>query len=196
LRVDNGEPFGSPEPSTTPPLALWMIAHQIKMIWNPPRCPQQNGVVERMQQTSYRWAEVKKCSSIDQVQRQLEEAAFIQRQEYPVTRLSGKTRSEAFPKINQTLRKWDKERFNHQLVYDFLSKKVFIRKSSKSGQLFHMGHRINLKSKNGRIAVSIKLNAVTATWSIFNPTGQLIKIEPADYLKPDRILNLTVFQRT
>ena len=38
-------------------LALWLIGLGIEVIWNPPRCPQANGVVERSQGTGKRWAE-------------------------------------------------------------------------------------------------------------------------------------------
>jgi len=195
LRVDNGEPFGSPEPSTTPALALWMIGHQVKMTWNKPGCPQQNGVVERMQRTSAAWAEIKKCTSIEQVQKRLDQAALIQREQYPVSRLQGKTRFEAFPQVKQIFRPCNNQQFKPQLVYDFLGQKVFTRKSSNAGQITHMGHRINLGAKNKKLAVSLKLNPKTVVWEIFNPNGLCIKQEPADYLKPKRILNLSVFSK-
>jgi len=54
IRVDNGEPFGSPEKSTTPPFALWLIAHKIRMIWNDPNFPQQHAKVARMHGHSIR----------------------------------------------------------------------------------------------------------------------------------------------
>ena len=54
IRMDNGEPFGSQDPSTTTELALWLVGYGIHVIWNKPGCPQQNGKVERNQSTSRR----------------------------------------------------------------------------------------------------------------------------------------------
>lgn len=36
MRVDNGEPLGHPTMRMTSPLALWLIAIDIDMIWNKP----------------------------------------------------------------------------------------------------------------------------------------------------------------
>ena len=46
LRVDNGYPWGSCGDLPTP-FALWLVGLDIGVIWNPPRRPQDNGVVER-----------------------------------------------------------------------------------------------------------------------------------------------------
>jgi hypothetical protein len=52
MRVDNGEPLGSSSGKMIPALALWLIGQDVEMIWNPPHCPKQNAVVERMQGTT------------------------------------------------------------------------------------------------------------------------------------------------
>lgn len=48
FRVDNGEPFGSALINPTPPLALWLIAHDIDLTWNKLYCPQMNNRVEKI----------------------------------------------------------------------------------------------------------------------------------------------------
>jgi hypothetical protein len=40
MRVDNGQPLGSPTANTTSALALWLIGFDIDMIFNKPYCPQ------------------------------------------------------------------------------------------------------------------------------------------------------------
>ena len=62
------------------------------MIWNKPRCPQQNGVVEKMQGTSARWAEVEKAANLSELQVRLDKEAILQREKFPVKRLQNKTR--------------------------------------------------------------------------------------------------------
>ncbi|MBV8318944.1 MAG: DDE-type integrase/transposase/recombinase, partial [Planctomycetaceae bacterium] len=54
LRVDNGHPWGSQNDLPTD-LALWLIGLGVNMIWNKPRCPQMNGVVERSQGVTQQW---------------------------------------------------------------------------------------------------------------------------------------------
>src|SRR5208337_2432296 len=56
LRVDNGYPWGSCGDLPTP-FALWLVGLDIGVIWNPPRRPQDNGVVERSQGLAKNWAE-------------------------------------------------------------------------------------------------------------------------------------------
>src|SRR5688500_11212947 len=62
LRVDNGHPWGSKGDLPTD-LALWLIGLGVDLWWNPPRRPQDNGVVERSQGTGKRWGEPHTCAS-------------------------------------------------------------------------------------------------------------------------------------
>ena len=134
FRVDNGEPFGTPSNDTTPPLALWLIAHDVDMIWNKSRCPQMNGVVEHLQDTSSRWAEVKTCPSCEVLQQRLNEQSNIQRSLFPVSRLNNQTRLQAFPLLEKSERNWDPQAFCPQRVYDFLAKKPSPEKSLRVGK--------------------------------------------------------------
>lgn len=193
VRVDNGLPFGSPESSTTPVLALWLIAYGIKVISNKPGCPQENAHVEKMQDTSARWAQVKQCKDATELQQNLNEAVFIQREKYPVTRLGNQTRAQAFPELHSMYRKWKEEEFNPQLVYDFLAKKSYTRKASRNGQITHFTYRIGLGAAYKQLAVTLRLDAQKVEWCIFKPDGEWIKNAPAPYLSRERILNLSVY---
>lgn len=195
LRLDNGEPLGSPEPSTTSALALWLIAHAIKVIYNKPRSPKQNAQVEKMQDTSSRWAEVKNCKDLKQVQLRLKQAALIQRQRYVVTRLDNQTRLQVYPEITRVCRPWAEQEFHPERVYQFLAGKIYTRKASSQGQITHMAHRINLGAAHKNLAVTLQLDAQTQQWNIFHPNGQKIKTVPASYLTAERILNLSVYSK-
>ena len=82
LRVDNGKPWGSWS-DLPPALALWLIGLGIELVWNPPRQPQYNGVVERSQGTAKRWAEPERCATVAELQERLRADDALQREHYP-----------------------------------------------------------------------------------------------------------------
>ena len=81
MRVDNGNPWGSCGDLPTP-FALWLIGLGIEVIWNPPRRPQDNGVVERSQGVASNWAEPDRCRNAAELQRRLNEEDRVQRESY------------------------------------------------------------------------------------------------------------------
>ena len=80
--MDNGTPWGSSSDWPTD-LALWLIGLGVAMRWNPPRRPQDNGVIERSQGTGKRWAEPGRCQDVPQLQERIDEMDRIQREVYP-----------------------------------------------------------------------------------------------------------------
>jgi hypothetical protein len=82
VRVDNGSPWGSWS-DLPPPLALWRIGLGLEVIWNPPRQPQRNGVIESSQGVGQRWVEPGQCASVAQLQARLDEEDRVQRELYP-----------------------------------------------------------------------------------------------------------------
>lgn len=196
FRVDNGEPFGSPSTDTPPPLALWLIAHDVDMIWNKPRCPQMNGVVEHLQDTSSRWAEIDGCASYQVLQRRLDEEAHVQRAVFPVSRLDKQTRLQAFPQLDKSTRTWDPAAFRPQRVYDFLAKKIFPRKVSASGQITHFGQKFSVGAPLKGLVVQVKLNAQSLEWEAYHDYKIVKKCAALPALNSERIQNLSVYQRT
>lgn len=83
FRVDNGFPWGTSKDLPTD-LTLWLIGLDIAMDYNPPSCPQKNGVVERSMRTSQNWAEPGQCASWQELQQRVDEADQIQREVYPL----------------------------------------------------------------------------------------------------------------
>jgi hypothetical protein len=195
LRVDNGEPLGCPTLSMTPPLALWLIAMDVDMVWNKPRCPQQNAVVERMQSTSARWAEVGKATCLQDLQRRLDAEAVLQRESLPVKRLQGKTRLEAFPQIETSRRVFNQDDFDAEKVYKFLSKKIYVRKVSANGLISHYGQLFSAGRQFKGQFVEVKFDLESRNWLVFD-NNALIKTIPASHLSSENIQNLTVSQRT
>lgn len=142
-----------------------------------------------------RWAEVLKCKTLEEAQRKLDEACLIQREQYPVTRLKGKTRKEAFPELCQNQRVWDPADFNPQRTYNFLAKKQYVRKVSSNCQITHFGHKARIGSPFKGQPVCLKFNPFTLLWEVFEANGKFIKNLGAAYLDSHRIKNMTVFSK-
>ncbi len=195
LRVDNGQPLASTEPSATSALALCLIAYGIAVHTNRPGMPQENGKVERQQGTSMRWAEVKRCQTLREAQDKVNEAVVIQREQYPVSRLKGQTRLQAFPQLLEKQRPWQEATFDEQRVYDFLAQKQFMRKVSTSGQITHFMHKPQIAPAYKGQTVCLKFNAFTLNWEVYAANGDFIKCVKADYLCADRIKNMTVYSK-
>jgi len=70
FRVDNGTPWGSTGDLPTD-LALWLLGLEVDIHANPPRRPQDNGVVERSQGTGKRWAEPHACADAKELHQRL-----------------------------------------------------------------------------------------------------------------------------
>jgi hypothetical protein len=197
MRVDNGEPLGSPSTDTTTPLALWCIGHDIDMIWNKPRTPQLNGVVEHMQDTSQRWAEIDRAIDIDDLQKRLDREAIIQREKFNVSRLDYKTRLEAFPELLSAQRPWQpmaENHFDENRVYRFLAKKTYSRKVSKAGQINLFAHKLRVGGACVGKYVQIKLDAQKLAWIIYD-NYEVVKTIPCKMLDKQNIENLSVMSK-
>lgn len=192
--MDNGEPLGSPSTDATPPLALWLIAYDIDMIWNKPRSPQMNGVVEHMQDTSSRWAEIHNCKSYEELQQRLDRESFIQRQVFPVTRLKNKTRLETYPDLEQSDRKWNPNEFCPTRVYSFLAKKTFTRRVSPNGQIKLYGQIIGTLAKFKKLNVQVKFNPIDLNWEIYHDYKCIKRACSQGRMSMERLQNLSVYQ--
>ena len=202
IRVDNGEPFGSSISGVTTELALWLIGYGIHVIWNKPSCPQQNGKVERNQSTSRRWSEILKCPNLEVAQKRLDEAAAIQRDYFPVSRLKNKTRKEVFEQLYTIQRPWDEQDFDPIRVYDFLKTKKYIRKVSSNRQITHFGYKPGIGAAYKGQYVSLRFEVIpknqeepTLSWLIYDSVGKFIKKIDASYLSKQKLLNLNVMSK-
>lgn len=195
LRIDNGQPLASPEPSTTSALALCLIAYGIRVHTNRPGVPQQNAKVERQQGTSMRWAEVKQCQTLQEAQNKINQAVIIQRQLYPVSRLKGQTRVQVFPQLLEKQHPWENATFDAQRVYDFLAQKQYVRKVSSNGQITHFAHKPRIGAAYQGQTVCLKFNPFTLNWEVYAPNGDFIKSIQAEYLAANKIKNMTVFSK-
>jgi hypothetical protein len=196
LRVDNGVPWGS-SGDLPPDLALWLLGLEVATTPNPPRRPQDNGVVERSQGTGKRWAEPGACRTVHELQQRLHEADQIQREEYPS--IAGQTRLEAYPDLKHSGRPysktWEHRHWSRDLVLAHLAGEVVTRKVDRSGtvSLYNTNHYVG-KLHVGKM-VFVMLDPQRCEWVFADDQGRQLRTQPAVQLSRQRLETLTVTVR-
>jgi hypothetical protein len=193
LRVDNGAPWGSTGELPTD-LALWLIGLGVEMIWDPPRRPRANGVVERSQGTGKRWAEAPSCRDAAELQRRVDDQDRIQRELYPS--ISGSSRWEAFPGLRHSGRPYRVE--DEASVWDLgrvlghLAEYVVVRRADGGGtiSLYNRSRYVG-KAVAGR-DVYVTLDPVEVEWVYASREGACYRRQEAEELTAERIIGLDV----
>jgi hypothetical protein len=195
IRVDNGSPWGSPRGDLPSELALWLIGLGVGVIWNEPRRPQQNGVVERSQGTGKRWAEPGSCAGAAALQSRIDVMDLIQREEYPA--VGGKSRRDAFPGLAHSGRLYREQDepsiWDLAAVLNHLSGYTAARDVSGNGSI-SLGNRsryVNAKLKGRRAFVT--LDPVAVEWVVADKDGVCHNRIKADELTAERIIGLSVY---
>jgi hypothetical protein len=196
IRVDNGRPFGDPQRSSVPVLALWLTGLGIEVIWNRPRCPRDNATVERMQATSSRWAEVEQCSNCAQLQYRLDQVAKVQREQYQVRRMGQKSRKELYPAVWSNTRVYGdgSSAFDLLRVRDYLSRVTFVRKVSKKGCINFYAQKVHVGCRYHNQYVSLHYDAQTNSFKVEDENKTAIGHFTADNFSQQNIVNLSVCQ--
>lgn len=196
VRVDNGAPWGSKGDWPTD-LALWLIGLGVAMVWNPARCPQDNGVVERSQGTGKRWSEPSTCQDADELRRRLADMDRIQREAYPS--IHGQSRWQAFPGLRQVPRPysktWEKRHWDLELVLAHMADYSAVRRVDGKGQVsvYDRKHHVG-KTYRGQ-DIYVLLDPVDREWVFATPTGIQLRRKVADELTRERIMKLQVAHR-
>ncbi len=196
FRVDNGVPWGSRGDFPTD-VALWLIGLGIGIVWNKPRCPQQNPVVERFQGVGKRWAEPGGCRSAEELQQRLDEFDRLQREEYPYR--EDKSRLEVFPELKHSprpySRAWEREHWNHALVLEHLSEYLVTRCVDHGGKISIYNREYYVGKQHQGEAVSVMLDPQTVQWVILDEEGRQLRAHAAEQLTAERIVALDVTRR-
>lgn len=196
IRVDNGMPLGDPQRKSIPELSLWLLAKNIKVIFNRPRQPTDNAKVERMQRTTKNWAVVEQASNINDLKVRLKKIAIIQREKFKVSRLKNRTRLEVYPELLNNQRNYDEQIFNPDKAYQRLEDCSFVRKVSSNGQISLYSRQYYVPKQYRNTSVHIRFESKKLCWNIYNENSKWIcDIIPSN-LKPENIRNLSVGQRT
>jgi hypothetical protein len=180
VRVGNGKPWGGWS-DLPPALALWLIGLGVEVLWNDPCCPQQNGVVERSQGTSKRWAEPHKCGSPEQLQQRLDEDDLLQRERYP--QAQGKSRWQLYPELRHSGRAYREEdeegMWSLELVREHLAGYALARQVCRAGKISVYNRSLYVGTLHAGQRVWLQYDPQQGCWLISDDEGRQIRTQAA-----------------
>jgi hypothetical protein len=196
LRFDNGGPWGSAGDLPTA-FALWLVGLGVDVVFNPPRRPQRNGVVERLQGVSKAWAEPGRCSDAEELQRRLAEADELQRAYYPWG--DSPSRLEGCPALSHSGRPYTAaaERRHWELgrALRYLAGFAVPRRIDSGGSVSIYDHNYYVGQARRGQTVWVLLEPQGCTWLIVDEHGVVLREHKAQQLTRQQILGLQVGQR-
>jgi transposase InsO family protein len=191
LRVDNGKPWGSWSDLPTA-LALWLIGLGVELLWNPPRRPQDNGVVERSQGTAKRWGDPGSCDSAAQLQRELDEADRLQRELYPLA--GGRSRWEVYPGLRHSGRPYtaalEAGRWQLERVLGHLAGYAVKRRVDSTGQVSVYDRNYYVGVLHRGREVYVQFDPQRREWLFSDRQGQCLRSQPAVEIEAERLRTL------
>lgn len=193
FRVDNGPPWGS-SGDLPADLALWLIGLGVVMHWNPPRRPQDNGVIERSQGTGKRWAEPGACHDVQELQARIDEMDRIQREVYPS--IQGQSRWQAFPKLEHSGRSyskaWERRAWDIDLVMAHLRDYSVVRRVDSKGQVTLYSRHYYLGEKYRGQSIYVMVDPLDREWVLTTAEDVQLRRMAAEELTRERIMRLQV----
>jgi hypothetical protein len=193
LRLDNGLPWASWNDLPTA-LALWLVGLGVGLIFNPPRQPQHNGVVEKSQDTGQRWCEPQTCQSAAELQRRLDEMDRIQREVYPS--LQGRSRLQVFPELRSPPRPytpaWERDAWELRRAQDYLAGFPAVRQANKQGQVSIYARRVSVGARHRGQPVVVQYDPDGQAWLLSDIEGRLLREVPAPEISRERILAVDI----
>lgn len=190
IKIDNGRPFVNPSNTDVPTLAiLWWTGLGIELIQNTPGRPQENGAVEGLQGTLYRWVNPQKYFDRDSFQLAVNEAGRIQREVYKIPAQAYQTRISLFPKLSNNPRTYSKDKFDFSKVEEFLAKRIWSRKVKQNGEIRFMGEAIYVGYKHAAKQVTLSYDPLESIWSIHDTKGVWIKTSNKEIISQKKIID-------
>jgi len=172
LQFDNGNPWGSCGDLPTP-LAAWLLGLGLRVIWIPPRTPQDNGVVERGQGVAKAWAEPERCRSVDELQRRLDEEDRVQREAYPHAGYG--SRLAAYPGLAHSGRRysraWERSHWSWEAVLAHLAEESVVRRVDRSGKIGLYHGKVYVGTVNRGKEVVVQFDAERTEWAVSDRDG-------------------------
>lgn len=180
-RFDNGNPWGSCNDLPTL-LSFWLVGVGIGVIWNPPRRPQDNGVVERSQGVASNWAEPDRCADHAALQCRLDHEDQVQRASYP--HLGFASRMQAYPDLAHSGRPyspgWERAHWSYEAVLSFLAGFTVTRQVDCSGKVGLYHGKLYVGTVNRGKKVVLQFDSATREWVISEPSGVELCRRPLD----------------
>jgi hypothetical protein len=196
LRIDNGMPWGSRGDLPTD-LACWLAGLGVGLLINPPRRPQDNGVIERSQGVGKSWAEPQSCGSAAELQHRLEELDRWQRELYPTA--EGRPRAERYPGLKHSGRGYKPAReattWELRRAWEWVGSHLVRRQVDSRGKvsLYNRPYFVGLLWRGRTIWVGF--DPVRGEWTFQDEDGHEIRRQAATELSGERIRALEVTHR-
>jgi hypothetical protein len=196
FRLDNGIPWGAMVDLPSE-LTLWLLGLDIGITFNPPRRPQDNGVIERSQGTGKRWAEPGACANAAELQRRLKDMDVIQREEYPS--LQGRSRLAVYPSLKHSgraySRRWERRHWRLDLVLKHLAGYAVPRQVDQSGSVSIYNKTCYVGGSYSGQTVYVSVDPLRCEWLFRDAQGNHVRTQPAEQLCRERIVTLMVSDR-
>lgn len=191
LRVDNGSPWGSKGDLPTG-LALWVVGLEVAVIWNPPRQPRRNAVVERSQGVSQQWVEPQTCADAAELQRRLDRMDRIQREVYPG--VAGRSRLERHPELAHSGREytpaWEARHWDLRRVLHDLAEYAVPRRVDQKGEIWLYDHSYWVGKPWVGQVIYVSVDPQTGEWVYQDHRGGVIRRHTAPELTQEAITSL------
>lgn len=188
MRLDNGLPWGNGNDLPTA-LALGRAGLGIGLLFHPPRPPQDNGVVEKSQDTGQRWCEPPTCRSVTQRQACLEDMDRMPREEDPSRQ--GRSRLAVFPALRDRPRPdtpaWERSHWELRRAQEDLAGFGAIRQANQQGQVSIYARRISVGARHRGKAVVVQDEPDSQQGLLWDEDGRIWREAPAPEICRERI---------
>ena len=194
--MDNGTPWGSPGDLPTD-LVLWLAGLGIGVWPNPPRRPQDNGVVERSQGTGKRWGDPQHATSVADLQATMDRMDEIQREKYPYRQ--GASRLAVYPGLRHSGRAYtpagERAAWSLARAHDLLAQFVVARQVSRSGtvSVYHRSYYVG-RAYAGQPAF-VRFDPQQQRWLFYDQGNRLVNQHEAPEVGAQPIRTLQVTDR-
>jgi hypothetical protein len=196
LRVDNGYPWGAIGGLPTG-LCLWACGLGVPLLYNPPRRPWRNGVVESTQGTTQRWAEPSTCADFAELARRVAQEDVNQRERYPA--IDGKSRMEAYPWLIRSgrgyCRGWERVVWDRKEALLCLAGRVVMRKVSGQGKVSLYDRMVSVGREHAGQRLEVRFDAAAEQWVFRGAGGQEVRRREAVGLSEEALVGLTATGR-
>lgn len=196
IRVDNGTPWRSKGDLPTD-LELWLAGLGVEVRANPPRRPQDNGVVERSQGTGKRWAEPQRAASAEELQATIDEMDRRQRESYPYHGRA--SRLAAHPDLEHSGRADDASREEEiwalERAQDLLAGFVVARRVDRAGMVSVYNRNCYVGKSYFGQDVHVRYDPQQRVWLFQDEGGHLLNRHDAAEINAANIRGQTVTNR-
>lgn len=193
--MDNGTPWRSKGDLPTD-LELWLSALGVEVVANPPRRPQDNGVVERSQGTGKRWAEPHRAASAEELQMTIDLMDRRQRQAYPYRGRA--SRQAAHPSLEHSGRVYEarqEQTISAERPRALLADFVVPRRVDQGGAASVYGRNYYVgKAYAGRV-VYVRYDPQAEQWLFQDEAGHQLNRREASEINVENLRAMTVTNR-